>query len=250
MATKNPNQSGLSIWPQTIVSLQEEAVARKWKAEHIDRLWAAHELVVRLFSGRFRGSGRPFIDHLTGTAGLAIRHGGELDTVMAGFAHAAYAQGDFGLMRSGLTPRNRAEIRAELGVEAEALIAAYDPFDWSGLAERADPKEALVLSHFERQLFFLHLVNELDDSLDAPVYSDEWCRENCARLASGQTFAEHLGYDTLAAGICSRLVELQQIAPQRERRIRAKRSVTIFPASTRRALTWRIRRRIWKLFRL
>jgi hypothetical protein len=206
-----------------------------------------------LFTGRFRGSGRPFVDHLAGTAALALHYGGNVDEVLAAFLHAAYAQGAFDAWRDGPTKKNRATVRAVLGGLAEALVARYDRLDWIGIARRGDPNEVAALAADDQRALFLHMVNEMDDSLDYAVYDRNWASGCLTRLAAATKFAAQLDLHALAEGIQARHTELSGREQHPALAVRPKRSVTIIPAATRarhlRQLLGRLTRRLARLWR-
>lgn len=162
-----PNHLQPHYWPQPIVEIVSDAQTIGWSPDEIKQLWNVHALMARLFSGRYRGSGRPFINHLAGTAALALRHGASVTEVLAGYGHAAYEQGEFGRTRRGASEANRRELWAVLGDAAEAIIADYGDFEGNRTAARGDPDEILGLSTHEKQLLFLHIVNEFDNSSTA-----------------------------------------------------------------------------------
>jgi hypothetical protein len=220
-------------WPQSIVGLQEQAAAKGWSHEDLRRLWAANDLAAELFTGRFRGSGRPFVDHLAGTAALALHYGGNADEVLAAFLHAAYAQGAFDAWRDGPTKKNRAKVRTVLGALAEGLVARYDLIDWMGIAGLGDPCEVAALAPQDQRVVFLHMVNEIEDSLDYAAYDENW-RSGClARLAAAAMFAEHMDLHALAEGTRARHTELRNRPSHPAPVLRPKRSVTIIPATAR-----------------
>lgn len=120
-----------------------------------------------MLSGQYRPSGKPFIDHLVGTASILAEHRADFDVVLAGLLHAAYRHGDFGTGRPGATKVKRRLVRSVVGPEAESWVHAYTMFPWS--------KE--VMQRFldfepsaeERTLILMRLANELDDQLDLGV---------------------------------------------------------------------------------
>lgn len=144
------------VTAQTNLQLYEQ-VATLPHADRI-RIRHAYDLAAELFAGRYRGSGKPFVAHLVGTASVLARHGGSLDLVLAGLLHAAYEQGDFGALRRGMTTRNRRRLRSVIGGDAEGLVARYTQFDWSQIPDEiAEP---------DRPVVTLRIANEIDECLD------------------------------------------------------------------------------------
>jgi hypothetical protein len=234
-------------WPQTIVEIVSDAHAIGWSSEEIQQLWKVHELMARVFSGRYRGSGRPFINHLAGTAALALRHGGSATEVLAGYGHAAYEQGEFGRARVGASRANRRELCTAVRDAAEAIIADYAEFDWNGIARRGDTGEALALSDHEKQLLFLHIVNELDDSFDCGVYSADWCEGCLSRLAAGAEFANALTYKGLSDHLRARISYVRSSGLASAKGVRPKRSETILNPSTKPSYLLKLKRSLVRL---
>jgi len=50
-------------------------------------------MAARLMNGGFRPCGRPFINHLVGTAAVLLRYDLRIEVVIAGLLHAAYSHG-------------------------------------------------------------------------------------------------------------------------------------------------------------
>lgn len=244
MASFAPKDLEIQYWPQTIVEIDSDARAGGWSSEEIQQLWTVHDLMARLFSGRYRGSGRPFINHLAGTAALALRHGGGVTEVLAGYGHAAYEQGEFGRARLGASEANRRELRTAVGDAAEAIIADYAGFDWDGIAERRNADEVLALSSHEKQLLFVHIVNELDDSFDSGVYDATWCEGCLNRLAAGAEFANALAYNDLADQLRARVGYVRSSGLASAKGGRPKRSETILNPSSRPSYLLKLKRRI------
>lgn len=215
-------------WGETIVSLDELMRQKHWSDESINRAWRTHDLMCELFSGRYRGSGRPTVNHLCGTAYLALRYGGSVDETLAGLAHAAYQQGDFG-RASGTTPTNRAELRAVIGPQAEALVANYDSFGFHTFASQKTPADVEALDLQERSILFLQTVNSVEDGADCHVYPEKWVRGFLDRMRAGVGFAEMLGYPDLArdVGAIADHVETNAIwAPKGNSRPKRSRTLT------------------------
>jgi hypothetical protein len=247
MAGFAPQYIERQYWPQTIVEIVSDAHALGWSSGEIQQLWKVHVLMARLFSGRYRGSGRPFINHLAGTAALALRHGGGVTEVLAGYGHAAYQQGEFGRARSGASKANQRELRTAVGDAAEAIIADYAGFDWNGVAGRRNTDEVLTLSDHEKQLLFLHIVNELDDSFDCSVYDAEWCEGCLSRLAAGADFANALAYKDLAEQLSARVSHVRSSGLASTKGGRPKRSETILNPSSKPRYLLKLKRRIVRL---
>src|SRR5205085_1702384 len=110
---------------QTNLQLYNQLIARSWNIDDVARVRPAYELAARLFSGRYRCSGKPFVDHLVGTASVVADSGGRVELVLAALLHAAYEHGDFGRGRRARGDERRTAVRRVVGDEAEALVFAY-----------------------------------------------------------------------------------------------------------------------------
>ena len=75
---------------QTRSGLMDLAIQCGYGDRDLELLSTCHNLAVVLVDGGYRGCGRPFIDHLVGTASVLVRYGFRIDVVAAGLLHAAY----------------------------------------------------------------------------------------------------------------------------------------------------------------
>ena len=141
---------------QTNLQLYEQ-VAHLPDANRL-RVHDAYNLAAALFAGQYRGSGKPFVAHLVGTASVLVRHGAAVDVVLAGLVHAAYQRGEFGTGRYGMTERRRQRVRAIIGEAAESLVARYTEYDWSSVPDRIQPADSPVV--------LIRIANEVDECLD------------------------------------------------------------------------------------
>ena len=106
--------------------------------------------------------GKPFVDHLVGTASIAADAGERLDVVIAALLHAAYNSGDFGDgTRVFVTAAKRRRVQRVIGVSAERLVAAYSRFPWSPVAVAALARRPVPFEGIERDVLVLRLANEI-----------------------------------------------------------------------------------------
>lgn len=171
-------------------------------AEDLRLVRSGYDLAMRLFTASFRGSGKPLLAHLVGTASILAAIRQPIRIVTAGLLHAAHALGDFGDGRLGMTEAKRARVREAVGGEVEDLVARYTQFDWSrrtipGILERVD-----ALTPIEREVLVIRLANELEDHLD---YGVLYCGNGEARreyirspLNQSVDMARRLGLAALA----------------------------------------------------
>ena len=130
---------------------------------------AGYDLSMHLSPASFRGSGKPLLAHLVGTASILASMRQSARIVTAGLLHAAYVFGDFGDGASGITEARRERVRRAVGQDVEDLVARYTRFDWNKttiprIRERVDG-----LTADERDVLVIRLANELEDHLDFGV---------------------------------------------------------------------------------
>ena len=224
MPTLPPSRHG---YAQTHLQLEAQLAAAGAGGDERATLRRAHDLARELLGARHRGSGKTFLAHLIGTASIAAAHGGDPTAVLAALLHAAYDQGDFGDGATGATPARRAELRAVLGDEAEALVEAYTRFSWkpwlpprdagratpaatAGLAATAPapaapPGRVADLDARGRDVLFLRACNALEDTLDdALAHSGAAKRSSTLRQVHAAIgLAEALGHTALAAELAA-----------------------------------------------
>lgn len=190
-------------YAQTNLQLYAQLRAAGYSAAQLARVRAGYDLATRLFAASFRGSGKPLLAHLVGTASIlaAIRQADMV--VIAGLLHAAYALGDFGDGRYGMTDAKRARVRDAVGEEIEDLVARYTAFDWNRNTIPQIRERVETLTPIERDVLVIRLANELEDHLDYGVLycgNGEKRREYIrSPLNQSVDMARALGLDALAS---------------------------------------------------
>jgi (p)ppGpp synthase/HD superfamily hydrolase len=240
-----PGAVAKASYAQTNLQLYAELRAAEYSAAHIDCIRAAYELAMALFTGRYRGSGKPFLAHLVGTASILASMHVRAPVVAAGLLHAAYTQGDFGNGWSGASPEKRERLRVAVGAEVEDLIGRYRSLRWHSLTipEIHDGLEALGPP--EREVLLVRLANELEDHLDLGVLycADAGRRRDHVRasLILCVDMAKRLGFPQLADALARAFREtLSADVPMALRREDSS-SFVVAPASYR--LRWPVRLR-------
>ena len=172
----------MALIAQTNLALYQQLAEHRYPRAEREQVAHAYRLAMRLFSGLYRGSEKPFLSHLVGTASVLATEKAPLNTVIAGLLHAAYMTGDFGF-QSGqrTTQRKREFLRQRVGDEVEALISAYTDFPWNSTAIARYREQAGTLQAQERQLLLIRLANELEDQLDQGML---YCSARKADLVS------------------------------------------------------------------
>ena len=153
-------------YAQTNIQLFNQLRLEGYAKHEIFLVWKAYEFGMRLFSGLFLPSGKPFIDHLVGTASILAWLHMPVEIVTAGLIHAAYLYGDFGTVRAGISEEKRKKVRKAVGEEVENYVARYDLLLWN------PPRIQIIRDTFDeldavdRKVLLIRLSNELEHHLD------------------------------------------------------------------------------------
>jgi (p)ppGpp synthase/HD superfamily hydrolase len=236
---------------QTNVQLFDQLRSDGYSKPEREYVRDVYAFVMRLFAGLYLPSGKPFIDHLVGTAGVLASLRVPVEVVAAGLIHAAYLHGDFGSVRTGISDSKREQVRRVVGDQAEEYIVRYDrliltPEAVSSLyVDRLEPVDRYVL--------LMRLANELEHSLDLGGfyfvnseteqrghrrYTENWLRR-LAPLANG------LGFPSLAEDIENVLKEIAAVEIPVEPLVRCRHEVAflVTPRSYRERFTVLCRRK-------
>jgi len=221
-------------------------VERGYSRAEAGAIRAAYDLAMRLFTSRFRGSGKPFLAHAVGTAGILALLRAPAHVVTAGLLHAAYTHGDFGDGRSGISDVKRAGVREVVGNDAEALIARYTDRAWNEASVLAMRGQVASLRPDDRTVLLMRLANELEDHLDLGI---AYCRDAEHRRAligswlhTCVDLAEELGQPDLAGWLARAFRGNLSALVHRELMADRSISYTLTPASYRPRLLVRLRR--------
>lgn len=152
---------------QTNVTLYRQMYAAGYSPDEIGRADAAYDLAIRLFSGAFRGSGKPFVCHLAGTASIVTQLRANIDMVLAALLHAAYDLAVFSDGRRGYKPSHVGIIQRCVGEKAAALIAAYSkvPFEPNDVERLIEEKP----QDMRKDIVILRVANFIDDIADGEM---------------------------------------------------------------------------------
>src|SRR5215468_6814144 len=105
----------LFSYAQTNLQLYRQLAAEGYAPADVERAARAHEVGLRLFPCTYRGSGKPFLAHLVGTASILASLRVRIPVVVTGLLHAVYTHGEFGNGWRGMTDSKRATMRSEIG---------------------------------------------------------------------------------------------------------------------------------------
>jgi (p)ppGpp synthase/HD superfamily hydrolase len=194
-------------YAQTNLQLYTQLRRAGYTPDQLALVRAGYDLAMRLFSASFRGSGKPLLAHLVGTASIlaSIRQTPEI--VTAGLLHAAYALGDFGDGRYGMTDAKRARVRQAVGHVVEDLVARYTTFDWNRNTIPSIRQRVPSLTSIERDVLTIRLANELEDHLD---YGVLYC-------GNGEKRREYIRSPLNQSVDMARMLEMPELAAELER---------------------------------
>ena len=154
---------------QTRSDLLDFAIERGYRTKALALIANSYRLAHILTDGAYRPCGRPFANHLVGTASVLIRYGFRVETVAAGLLHAAYShsrphpEGPDAAMR---------EVEAALGgegSEVERRVRGYMRREsrWGDLSASSDSHS--TLSVFDAEIMAIAAANEVDMRLSGEV---------------------------------------------------------------------------------
>lgn len=210
-------------YAQTNIQLLNQLHRAGYSLDELRLVRTAYELAIRLFTGRFRASGKTFIAHLVGTASVLVTLRASAPLVAAGLLHAAYQSGDFGERQPGITDGKRAQLRAAVGDgiaadvarDVEAYIARYEAFPWGGKFISDYHGDMAALSRFDREVLLMRLANELEEYLDLGVlyFGDDrqrwvnYLNDNGRMMIA---LGENLGFPALGASLAQAFKEVAE----------------------------------------
>lgn len=156
-------------FPQTNLQLYAKLVDLGYSEADLATVARSYELSMILFPGTYRGSGKPFLAHLAGTAGIVATLRARAALVATGLLHAAYTHGEFGNGWRGMSDAKRARVRAAVGPEIEDLVARYTALRWTPASIPAIRARLDAMTALERDVLLVRLANELEDHLDLGI---------------------------------------------------------------------------------
>jgi hypothetical protein len=231
---------------QTNLQLFNQLRVSGYSADETALVRDAYRLAMRLFTGCFRPSGKPFLVHAVGAASLLSALRAPASVVAAGLLHAAYTHGEFGTGWRGISMAKRRHVRRAVGFEVEDLAARYTALRWNKRTMPHILEELGGLSALEQHVVLIRLANELEDHLDLGVL---YCADAEDRLSSigshlhlAIPMAERLGYPELASALDRAFKEVLASEVPVSLRSDAMASYTLGPASHRTRLAVALRR--------
>jgi (p)ppGpp synthase/HD superfamily hydrolase len=161
---------GTSIaYAQTCLQLFNQMRHAGYSPEELAITRRAYDLAMQLFTSEYRGSGKPLLSHLVGTASVLVSLQARVPLVACAVLHAAYLFGEFGDGRRRSSPAKRKIVRQAVGTEVEELITAYDELRWEPAIVPQIHARVASMTPTERDVLLVRLANELEDHLDLGV---------------------------------------------------------------------------------
>jgi hypothetical protein len=147
---------------QTRSDLMDFAIERGYQSQELAFLADAYHLAQVLMDGGYRPCGRPFINHLVGTASALIRYGFRVETVATGLLHSAYTHCP---PHNGDPKAAAAAVCAWLGGRDSALeirVRAYTQRSarWNRSQDQSTPFENISL--LDAEILAIAAANEAD----------------------------------------------------------------------------------------
>jgi len=147
---------------QTRSALLEAAARSGYRPDELAFIAQAYHIAHVLADGGYRPCGRPFINHLVGTASVLVHYGLRAETIAAGLLHAAYTH----------SPPHAGGARAALGVVREMLggrghaietrVRAYTSASANGVSRRSAGGDVGAMSLQDAEVAVVDAANELD----------------------------------------------------------------------------------------
>ncbi len=216
----------------------------------------AYGLAIELFSARFRAYGKPFVDHLVGTAGVLVSLEKPVAVVTAGLLHAGYEQGDFGFVFRGsnkASERKRRYLRERAGSTVEDLVYRYTNLRWDMRNIGLILGDIDTLDQVEREVLTIRLANELDDYRDLAMLHIQDHEKRLGRLRyaadSVIAIAQRLGHPQLGDELREVFEESMAANPNDFPRRPYKRSYVAMPLSYRRSVALATRNMLGRMHR-
>ena len=159
---------------QTRSDLLDLAQERGYRARDLALLADAYHLAHVLTAGGYRPCGRPFVNHLVGTASVLVRYDFSVETVVAGLMHAAYTHSHPHPAGPDAAVTALAVMLGGKGSPVERAVRAYAQCESKfGAAVVEETDSVLHLPVLEAQILAIAAANQIDMSLSGETrYSD------------------------------------------------------------------------------
>jgi GT2 family glycosyltransferase len=184
---------------QTITGLIELAHARGYTARDIANIKSAHWTALLLSSGGYRPCGRPFINHLLGTASVLAHFGFESRLIVGALLHAAYTHAP--RLRGGAqeTVETVTRILGGAGSPVDRMVRAYTlrAMRWANLAGLDNWQDVATTEDADTAI--IAMANLVDMRLSGEVRSTgRTDDDDLAALAKAEEICDIIGVPGLA----------------------------------------------------
>lgn len=151
---------------QTNLQLLAQLRGSGYPIEDLEAASSAYWLAAEVFTGKVRGSGKPFLCHLVGTAAATGSERPPVHVITAALCHGIAETGDFGDMAPGARDKM---ISGRLGSGAVALLARYTALQKERVTEIPAmlEKRPGEIPDEDRWSALIWVANEVDDEIDA-----------------------------------------------------------------------------------
>lgn len=175
--------------------------------QEVVELMAAFEIAAELHGSSFRGSKKPFMEHLVRTASILLIHGAPFDLVKAALLHAVYMGNTSSKNHLACNDQNRNLLRQIVGNKVEAIVHEY--LLLSSVSNQDQPTDLAEIDEtpiVRAQAIIVKIANDIEDLLDhAALLEKKSLRSFAGILSSKGPVAEACGYDALVAELRERI---------------------------------------------
>lgn len=189
--------------PQSRAQLMDLARARSYGTTALTLMSRGCKLAASLVNGGFRPCGRPFVQHLIGTAGVLVRYDFCTEVVVEGLLHAAY------------THRSIAAVSVQ-GMLA-GLLPAVEPRvrEYTQRAGRSGTQSAEASSLRDVEIAAIEAANEIDMRLSGEYdYSGRPAEIGSEKVLRLVRILELLGVRGMACTLDRALVATRNVPPE------------------------------------
>jgi len=155
---------------QTRSDLLDLAQERGYRPRDLDVIADAYHLAHVLTAGGYRPCGRPFVNHLVGTASVLVRYDFRAPTVAAGLMHAAYTHSHPHPEGPRAAVAALAMMLGGEGSPIERLVRAYTQREsaWASLPA-VDPEPVSNRPVLEAEILAIAAANEIDMHMSGEI---------------------------------------------------------------------------------
>jgi (p)ppGpp synthase/HD superfamily hydrolase len=176
----------MQFYAQTNLQLFNQLQREGYSMEDRISIGKTYQLAMKLFTGRYRPSGKTFIAHVIGTASILASLHVSAKIIAAGLIHSIYAEGDFGSIKKGVSLTKRKQVISIVGQEVEDYVYRYAGLAWnvqniSTICDRIDQ-----LTPIDRDIILIRLADQLEDNLDLGIMY-------CSNHRNRQIFFKNMG---------------------------------------------------------